>query len=173
MKNYKQFKELFRFFARKFYPSNYRKLQWFILSSLQEILNSIRLDADSLLQLKTVNPVLSICKVVMKEYSSKRLAHNKDHFKEFISPVVAKAIEISTLLSLFITSFNSSEKDRVVPALQLLRKCDKITVYGLLSIPSQYQAQPQIQDLMSKITNKIRQFHNILVYSELDDQVRR
>ena len=142
MKNYKEFKELFRFLASKFYPSNYQKLQWFILSSIQEIINSIRLDADSLFQLKTVNPVLSICKVVMKEYSSKRLAHKEDHFKEFISPVVAKAIELSTLLSLFITSFKSSEKNRAVPALQLLRKCDKISLYGLLSIPSQYQAKP-------------------------------
>lgn len=84
-------------------------------------------------------------KTVMKEYSNKRISHNEDDFKNFIAPVVVKAIALAQAMQgLLAEAFKSSQRDTIVLILQFVRKVDKIALYSLLTMPSLYQSEFEI-----------------------------
>ena len=53
-------------------------------------------------------PVLSSIKCVLKEYAAKRIGHNEEDFKQYIVPLIGKALQLSQTLQALISQVLSN-----------------------------------------------------------------
>lgn len=68
--------------------------------------------------------------------------------------------------------FSSGNMELLITVLQFLRKADKMTLYGLLTMPSSYQIEQEICGMVQGIAGKLNDFDEILSMSGLDERVR-
>jgi hypothetical protein len=76
LRHYKHMNSLLGYVARVDFPQQYPALHQFILSSLAQLAQLARDDPAGLLSNNRVLAVLSVCKVVLKEYNHKKIAHS-------------------------------------------------------------------------------------------------
>ena len=77
LRHYKHFNALLGYLTRLEYPSQYEELHQFVLNSLTQLIDMVKNDISSVLNSNRVLVVLSTCKVILKEYSLKKIAHNQ------------------------------------------------------------------------------------------------
>jgi hypothetical protein len=86
-------------------------------------------------------PLLSLSKAVLKEYSSKRIAHKEEDFRQYIAAIVSKSVTLSQSLQKVMGElFGQGRVKETVELMGMIRKADKIVLYGLLSMPTSYQS---------------------------------
>jgi len=98
--------------------------------------------AEELLGNHRTIPLLSLSKAVLKEYSSKRIAHKEEDFRQYIVSIITKAVTLSQALQKIMSEvFGQVRVKYTVELMGLIRKADKIMLYGLLSMPTGYQSE--------------------------------
>jgi len=98
--------------------------------------------AEELLGNHRTIPLLSLSKAVLKEYSSKRIAHKEEDFRQYIVSIITKAVTLSQALQKIMSEvFGQGRVKYTVELMGLIRKADKIMLYGLLSMPTGYQSE--------------------------------
>lgn len=56
--------------------------------------------------------------------------------------------------------------------LQHMRKADKITLYGLTSMPTAYQSEKDISDMVRNMVVKLKEYDDVLGLPQLDPAIR-
>lgn len=56
--------------------------------------------------------------------------------------------------------------------LQHMRKADKITLYGLSSMPSSYQSESEIAEMLRSMVVKLKEYDEVLGLAQLDPAIR-
>lgn len=59
-----------------------------MLNSLTQLIDMVKSDLSSVLNSNRVLVVLSTCKVILKEYSLKKIAHNQEAFNSHIAGII-------------------------------------------------------------------------------------
>lgn len=59
-------------------------------------------------------------------------------------------------------ALQSNQTDKIVTILQFLRKADKIALYALLTMPSSYQSESEISDMVKSIIVKLKEYDDTL-----------
>lgn len=98
LKHYKHFNALLGYLTRLEYPSQYEELHQFVLNSLTQLINMVKNDISAVLNSNRVLVVLSTCKVILKEYSLKKIAHNQEAFNSHISNIIEFSMPLSAEL---------------------------------------------------------------------------
>lgn len=56
--------------------------------------------------------------------------------------------------------------------LQHIRKADKITLYGLTSMPTAYQSEKDISEMVRNMVIKLKEYDDVLGISQLNHAIR-
>lgn len=56
--------------------------------------------------------------------------------------------------------------------LQHIRKADKITLYGLTSMPTAYQSEKDISEMVRNMVIKLKEYDDVLGISQLNHTIR-
>jgi uncharacterized pyridoxal phosphate-containing UPF0001 family protein len=59
-----------------------------------------------------------------------------------------------------------------VAVLQHIRKADKITLYGLTSMPTAYQSEKDISEMVRNMVIKLKEYDDVLGISQLNHTIR-
>jgi hypothetical protein len=100
LRHYKHFNSLIGFLARLDFPVQFPALHQFILNSLSQLAEMVGSDLAGVLRSNRVLAVLSTCKVVLKEYNHKKIAHSEEIFLKYITAVIQSSAALSQQLFL-------------------------------------------------------------------------
>lgn len=69
-----------------------------MLNSLKQLVEMVTKDISAVLNSNRVLVVLSTCKVILKEYSLKKIAHNQEAFNNYIVGIIDLSVPLSSEL---------------------------------------------------------------------------